>query len=96
MRLRNFLHIQPLGTSRRFSLLDLASLRPLPAGAERLAEHDNAGHFDSPDSGWLIRLNSGTYAILTLNGSLQTVNQRKAVMALAAMEKSNGKDSNNG
>jgi hypothetical protein len=88
-RNRDFLHIQPLGTSRRLSLLEGSTLAPALRGVTKVAEHDNSGHLGARDIGWLVLLASGLYAILTVQGTLQTVNQRKAELAVKRMGKQN-------
>jgi len=94
-RSRDFLFIQPLGTSRRLSLIQGSTRAPALKGVTKVAEHDNSGHFGARDIGWLVQMASGTYAILTVQGSLQSVNQRKAEMALRHMESTHGKVSDN-
>lgn len=94
-RARDRLHIQPLGTSRRLALVEMGR-RPRLPGMTKVAEHDNSGQFGARDIGWLVQLASGSYALLTVQGSLQPVNQRKAEMALGKLRKDHGKDADFG
>lgn len=81
---RDFPKIQPLGTSRRLSLVANSALAPLPRGAVRVAEIDNSGRWShSDDYGWLVQLANGRFIIQQVGGAVRNVDQRAAAAAVA-------------
>lgn len=80
---RDYLDIQPLGTSMRLEAIRQSTLAPMPAGAEVLAEVDGLGK--GTDSGWVIQLPTGAYVLRTQQGFVRSLNQRKVLAALRRM-----------
>lgn len=76
-----FLKIQPLGTSKR---LAICLKTPPPKGAAVLAEAVDpyADHF-----GHLVCMKTGQYAIWQATGGLKSVDQRRAALALASLDR---------
>lgn len=87
---RDFIDIQPLGTSLRLEAVRVSTLSPMPAGAKVIAEVD--GHGKGADSGWVLQLPSGIYVLRTQQGFVRTLNQRKVLSALRRMLRIAGTD----
>lgn len=93
---RDYLFLQPLGTSRMLRLAASGSFDPTRRGYKLVAEIDATGHFHQRDHGWLIQLPNKRFAVLQVGGSVRNVDQRKAAAALYHMRSEQDADDDAG